>query len=241
MKILVVEDSAIMRKLIVRSVGLAGDQDVEVLEAVDGMQALAIIARHGSSIELIICDMNMPKVDGLSLLRSLRGSPLRHIPFVIVTADESDETAARAVREGAAGVIGKPFRPEVIAALIRRRRLHGRRATSCVFRTDTITRMVRAMSGSARLSAPCRLPVGEQGRPAGPTHRGAGPSGSAAVGRAETGEGCLGPSTGIGRIRTVHGAGPTPSMTPGAGGTSAPAPTGKRPVSQGGCSVSSLG
>ena len=121
MKILVVEDSAIMRKLIIRSVGLAGIQDVEVLEAGDGMQALAIIARHGPSIELMLCDMDMPNMDGLSLLRSLRGSPeLRHIPFVIVTADESAEIAARAVREGAAGVIGKPFQPEVIAALVRK-------------------------------------------------------------------------------------------------------------------------
>ena len=192
MKILVVEDSEVMRKLIVRSVGLAGAQDVEVLEAADGMQALAVIARHGPSIEIIICDMYMPKVDGLSLLRSLRGSPeFRHTMFVIVTGDEWGERTAQAVREGAAGVIGKPFRPEVIAALVRRRRSHGRRATSGVFRTDTITRMVEAMSRSAPLSAPGRLPVGEQGRPAGSDLRGAGPSGSAADGRADTGKGCL--------------------------------------------------
>lgn len=200
MKVLVVEDSEMMRKLIVRCVGLAGARNVEVLEAVDGMQALAIIARHGPSIELIICDMYMPNLDGLSLLRSLRGSPeFRHTMFVIVTGDEWGERTAQAMREGAAGVIGKPFRPEVIAALVRRRRSHGRRATSGVFRTDTITRMVEAISCSARSPATCRVPVGEQGCPAGPNPRGAGPSGSAADGRAETGEGCLGPPTGIGR------------------------------------------
>jgi two-component system chemotaxis response regulator CheY len=200
-KILVVEDSEIMRKLIVRCIGLAGGQNVEVLEATDGMQALATIARHGPSIELILCDMYMPNLDGLSLLRSLRGSPeFRHTMFVIVTGDEWGERTAQAMREGAAGVIGKPFRPEVIAALVRRRRSHGRRATSGVFRTDTITKMVDVISGSGRSPDACHLPVGAPGRPAGPKPPGAELSGSAADGRAETGEGCLGPSTGIGRI-----------------------------------------
>ena len=112
------------------------------------MQALATIAHEREPIDLILCDMNMPNLDGLSLLKSLRGSPeFRHIPFVIVTADESDESTARALREGAAGVIGKPFQPEVIAALVRRRRY-----TSGVFKTDTVTRMVQAMSRSARVS-----------------------------------------------------------------------------------------
>ncbi len=151
MKILVVDDSAAMRKLIVRALGSADAQDVEVLEAADGIQALAAITRHGPSIDLILCDMNMPNVDGLSLLKSLRESPeFRHIPFVIVTADETDESTARALREGAAGVIGKPFDREVIAALVRRRRAHGRRATSGVFKTNTVTRMVQSLSRSAR-------------------------------------------------------------------------------------------
>ncbi len=154
MKILVVDDSAVMRRLIAGALSSVEGPDPEVVEAEDGTHALAMIAHHGTSIDLILCDMNMPNVDGLSLLRSLRSSPeFRHIPFMIVTADQSDESTARALREGAAGVIGKPFEPEVMAALVRRRRAHGRRATSGVFRTDTVTRMVLAMARSARLSA----------------------------------------------------------------------------------------
>ena len=131
MKILVVDDSAVMRKLIARGLGTTEGLGVEVVEAADGMEALAAIAHHGPSIDLILCNMNMPNVDGLSLLRSLRGSPeSKHTPFVIVTADASDERIARALREGAAGVIGKPFRPEVIAAMVREKRSHGRRVTS---------------------------------------------------------------------------------------------------------------
>jgi two-component system chemotaxis response regulator CheY len=162
MKILVVDDSAVMRKLIIRALGGEVRPDIEVLEAAEGMQALAIVARHGSSIDLILCDMNMPNVDGLAFLMSLRASPdVRHIPFIIVTADTSDERAARALREGAAGVIGKPFRPEVIAALVRKKRLHGRRATSGALGVDTVTGMIQTMTRSDS-------PFARAGRHAGP-------------------------------------------------------------------------
>ena len=150
MKILVVDDSAMMRKLIARALGVPADADHEIVEASDGMQALAVIERHGKSIGLILCDMNMPNLNGLSLLRSLRNSPeFRHIPFIVVTADQANEATDQALREGAAGVIGKPFQPEAIAALVRKRHAHGRRATSSAFKTDTITEMLRSMSRSA--------------------------------------------------------------------------------------------
>ena len=152
MKILVVDDSAMMRKLIAKSLGGVEGADVEVIEASDGMQAVAMIDQHAESIDLILCDMNMPNVSGLSLLRSLRSSPeFKQIPFVIVTADESDESTAQALREGAAGVIGKPFQSEVIRALVRRRRSQGRRTTSAVFKTNAIAKMIRTMTRPARL------------------------------------------------------------------------------------------
>lgn len=126
MKILVVDDSAMMRKLILRALGGA---DLEVVEAADGVEALAMVQHHAGSIDLVICDMNMPNLNGLSLLRSLRSShELRQIPFVIVTADESDERIQQALREGAAGVIGKPFLPEEMSALIHSHDSPGRRA-----------------------------------------------------------------------------------------------------------------
>ncbi len=151
MKILVVDDSTMMRKLIARALGKAEGEKVEIIEASDGMEALAVVQHHGKSIDIILCDMNMPNWNGLTLLRSLRGSPeLRHIPFVVVTADESSASIEQALREGAAGVIGKPFKPEVIVDLVRRRRLHGRRATSATFKTDVIARTIRTMTRISR-------------------------------------------------------------------------------------------
>ena len=120
MKVLLVDDSAMMRKLIKQSLG----GEVEVVEASDGMEALAVIEAHGRSIDLILCNMNMPRVNGLSLLRSLRSSPeFCHIPFVVVTADLSDENVRQARREGASGVVAKPFRLDEIAQLVRMFRL----------------------------------------------------------------------------------------------------------------------
>ncbi len=151
MKILVVDDSATMRRLIARSLEKLEGQEVEIIEAADGMRALAAVEHHGPSIDLILCDMNMPNVDGLSLLKSLRSSrELRGIPFVVVTADRSDERTAQALRQGAAGVVGKPFEPELIVNLLRKRGSRGRRATSSVFKTEHITGMIRSMSRSAR-------------------------------------------------------------------------------------------
>lgn len=151
MKILVVDDSATMRKIITRQLSSIEGLDTEVVQAEDGMHALGKIAEHGTSIDLILCNMNMPRLCGLSLLRSLRGSPeLRRIPFVIVTADESDERTAQALREGAAGVLGKPFEREAMLDLVRWQHSGGRPTTSCRFKTGAITRIIRTMSLGGR-------------------------------------------------------------------------------------------
>jgi two-component system chemotaxis response regulator CheY len=154
MKILVVDDSAMMRKLIVRAIRASGCPDTQIVEAGDGLEALAAIDRHGPSIDLILCDINMPNVSGLSLLRSLRSTPeFRRTPFFVVTADGSDDAVRQALSEGAAGVIGKPFRPEDIAAIVRERRSKGKGATSSAFKTDTVVGMIRAMSRSGGAAA----------------------------------------------------------------------------------------
>ena len=117
MKILVVEDSPTMRRAIARAV----EGEATVIEVADGIEALAAVELHGRSIDLIICNMHMPRMNGISLLQSLRSSPeSRDIPFVVVTADLSDESIHQARREGASAVIGKPFRSDEMARLVRR-------------------------------------------------------------------------------------------------------------------------
>lgn len=155
MKVLVVDDSSTMRRIFARVLANVEGTEVEVLEAADGMEALAVVERHGRSIDLILCDVNMPNVNGLALLKSLRASPeFKRIPFVIVTADVTDESAAQALREGAADLIGKPFQARTIVDLVRSRDSSARRTTPAVFKTDAIARMIRTMTRSGRTAAP---------------------------------------------------------------------------------------
>lgn len=119
MKVLIVDDSVMMRRLIKRALTQVPCTKMEVVEAADGVEALSEIRRHGPSINLVLCDLNMPLVNGLSLLMMFRSMPEhREIPFVIVTADGSDERTTQALSEGAAGVLSKPFRPEDIVRLV---------------------------------------------------------------------------------------------------------------------------
>lgn len=121
MKILIVDDSVMMRRLIKRALAEMNGFDLEIIEAGDGKQAISVTQELGTAIDLILCDMNMPLVNGLSLLRIIRRRPdLRGIPFVIVTADLSDRNIGDAMKEGATAVLGKPFRPEEIADLLGR-------------------------------------------------------------------------------------------------------------------------
>lgn len=146
MKVLVVDDSVTMRRLIVKCLKDTDDVHIETLEAGDGMQALVAIQDHGASIDLILCDMNMPNVSGLTLLKSLRNSPdLKCIPFVLVTADATGGGALQALREGASDVVTKPFRLSRLAGIVRRYAGRGR-GTKVLFETDRITRVIRAMT-----------------------------------------------------------------------------------------------
>jgi two-component system, chemotaxis family, chemotaxis protein CheY len=120
--VFIVEDSRTMRSL-VRTV-LERD-GYEVRESPDGRQALA--ALHSMSPDLVITDINMPEMDGITLLREIRKLPaLHHTPVLILTTESDDEVKASARAAGATGWIGKPFHPdqlrEVVARVLERGR-----------------------------------------------------------------------------------------------------------------------
>lgn len=127
MKIFLIDDSVMMRRLIKRALAKVEGIDIQVLEASDGMQALSMIREHGPFIDLILCDVNMPMVSGLSLLKIFQAWPeVRGVPFVMVTADMSGEGAQQAIQAGAVAVLGKPFRPEAILEIVKNPDLCGR-------------------------------------------------------------------------------------------------------------------
>jgi two-component system chemotaxis response regulator CheY len=82
-------------------------------EAGDGQDALALMAQH--RVDLVLSDINMPKMDGLQLLASLKASAQwRSIPVVMITTEGGETKVAEAVRLGAAGYVRKPFTADQI-------------------------------------------------------------------------------------------------------------------------------
>lgn len=118
MKFLTVDDSATMRKIVIRTLEQLGYEGSEFLEAVDGEEGLEQVAKAGE-IDLVICDVNMPNMDGLDFLRALRAnSDSTHIPVLMVTTESSRRAIAEAMEIGANGYVVKPFTPEMLKTAI---------------------------------------------------------------------------------------------------------------------------
>jgi len=116
-RVLLVDDSAVMRKVVERALRESGIAVAEVLEAGDGWEALAV-AREKSP-DLILCDINMPTMDGMEFLRNLQGTESAwKIPVVMVTTEGGEARANDAISAGARGYIRKPFTAEQLKAQI---------------------------------------------------------------------------------------------------------------------------
>jgi two-component system chemotaxis response regulator CheY len=111
--ILVVDDSAMMRKVILRTLKMAGLEFDRVLEAGNGKEALVCLRTN--EVELIMCDINMPVMTGLQLLQQIKEENLAvGVPIVMVTTESSESQVRQAILCGARGYIRKPFSTEHI-------------------------------------------------------------------------------------------------------------------------------
>lgn len=114
--ILVVDDSRVTRE--VTKVFLVG-QDVKLLDAVDGEDALRVVRAERPSV--VVADMQMPKLDGPGLCRQLRADPaLAEIPVVILTGNREKAAHQECLDAGAREVLLKPVQPAVLLASIQR-------------------------------------------------------------------------------------------------------------------------
>lgn len=106
MKILVVDDSRAMRMIVKRTLRQAGFNNIDVVEADNGKTALQAIGADPP--QLILCDWNMPEMNGIELLRDLRGKGVG-TNFGFVTSEASPEMKNTASAAGAQFLITKPF------------------------------------------------------------------------------------------------------------------------------------
>ena len=114
--ILVVDDSTSMRQMIVFTLKGAGH---EVAEAPDGDAALEIARTRG--FDLVITDVNMPNLDGITLIRELRALPTyKFIPLLMLTTESAQDKKQLGKEAGATGWIVKPFNPDELEATVDR-------------------------------------------------------------------------------------------------------------------------
>ena len=110
---LIVDDSSVMRKIVERSLRQAGIELEKVVEAANGAEALA--ALQSNVVDLILCDINMPIMDGLEFVRQVATvETAKGIPIVMITTEGSESHVVQALSAGARGYIRKPFTPDQV-------------------------------------------------------------------------------------------------------------------------------
>ncbi len=115
LKVLVVEDSSIMRSLIATTVEEI--RGAKVVEAKSGFEALRILPKE--KFDLVITDINMPDINGLEIINFLKTNPnYEKIPIVIVTTEAGAEDRKKGLALGASEYITKPFKPEELKRVV---------------------------------------------------------------------------------------------------------------------------
>ena len=114
--IMTADDSASVRQMVAFTIKQNG---YEVIEAVDGQDALTKLATQ--KVDMLLTDLNMPNLDGIGLIKGVRGSTLnKFIPIVMLTTESQDSMKAAGKAAGASGWIVKPFKPDQLAAVIKK-------------------------------------------------------------------------------------------------------------------------
>ena len=115
-RILLVDDSVSMREMVGYTLKGAS---YEVTQAEDGVEALKFA--QGNTVEMVITDINMPNMDGITLIKELRALPAyKFIPILTLTTENSAEKKQMGKIAGATGWIVKPFDPEHLLATVKR-------------------------------------------------------------------------------------------------------------------------
>lgn len=117
MKILVVDDSSTMRRILKNSLNKLGYANI--LEAGDGLEA-QIVLNANKDLNLAFVDWNMPNMNGFELLQNIKKSAeFKHLPVVMVAMEAEKSNIVSAIKAGAINYLIKPFTPEIIAEKIK--------------------------------------------------------------------------------------------------------------------------
>jgi two-component system chemotaxis response regulator CheY len=117
MKVIVADDSRVMRSIIDRAIKPMG---LETIHAGNGQEVLELLKTHGQDIGLILLDWNMPVMDGLEVLKSMQiNNAYQNILVLIISTESEKNKMDKAFDAGAKGYLSKPFTPEKLVNLVR--------------------------------------------------------------------------------------------------------------------------
>lgn len=123
MNILIVDDSETSRMITKKCLSICGLEDAEFFDAQDGLEALQVLSQH--QVDLVVTDLNMPRMDGFTLVKKIKLSPKIATPQIIVFSSlASDPVEAELKTYGVASVVHKPLSPEKLAQALEN--LHGK-------------------------------------------------------------------------------------------------------------------
>jgi two-component system chemotaxis response regulator CheY len=115
--VLVVDDSAVMRTMVIKTLRLSGVPVGDVYQAANGEEGLDRLREHW--VDLVLLDLNMPQMNGEELLAEIRSHPDTASVAVVVVSTEGSEARIKRIRDLGALFVHKPFRPEELRAVIR--------------------------------------------------------------------------------------------------------------------------
>lgn len=110
---LLVDDSSTMRKIVGRSLRQAGIEFDNIFEAADGLEALEVLEKE--QVDIVLSDINMPNMDGISFLREKAGrDAIKDIPVLMISTETGDDIIGEAKSLGAIGALKKPFNADTV-------------------------------------------------------------------------------------------------------------------------------
>jgi len=116
-KIMIVDDSATSRMIIKRCFQMAGYQDSTFLEAEDGLKAMSELNK--TKVDIVVTDLNMPKMDGATFIKKLRlMDKTKELPVLVISSMGSDAMEKELTNSKVLGIIRKPMTPEKVVEVL---------------------------------------------------------------------------------------------------------------------------
>jgi two-component system chemotaxis response regulator CheY len=119
--ILIVDDSATIRASVKHTLAGAGYEVAQAMHGKAGLEVLQQLSGSGKSVGMIISDVNMPVMDGITFIRELKADPaMKFTPVLVLTTESQDSKKQEGKAAGAAGWLVKPFEPETLLGVVRK-------------------------------------------------------------------------------------------------------------------------